>query len=121
MNSLLGTLNAREKLRGFGSGGAVSIPLNAVVSPNRASVQPVSGASDAVSTPDDASIRYETNSYRKRLLEIQIQTAVDSRTDSAHSATEVGPAPATVRGNISHGACYLEEVEGAIPLIYVRQ
>ncbi|EKM52588.1 uncharacterized protein PHACADRAFT_198638 [Phanerochaete carnosa HHB-10118-sp] len=70
MNSLLGTLNAREKLRGFGSGGAVSIPLNAVVSPNRASVQPVSGVSDT------------------RLLEIQIQTAVDSRTDSTHSTTE---------------------------------
>ena len=58
LNSLLSTLNAREKLRGFGkrSGGMVSIPLNAMASPNRASVQPSSASSDRVSIFDDADV-----------------------------------------------------------------
>ncbi|EKM53304.1 uncharacterized protein PHACADRAFT_211002 [Phanerochaete carnosa HHB-10118-sp] len=71
LNSLLSTLNAREKLRGIGgSGAAAPIPLNAMVRSNNSSKQPASGVSD------------------DRHLAIQIQTAVDTITDSAHSLTE---------------------------------
>lgn len=67
LNSLLATLNARERLRGFGksTGGVVSIPLSATGGQNRSATQPVGMNTDT------------------RLLEIQIQTAVDTKTDPA--------------------------------------
>ncbi|GJE98226.1 hypothetical protein PsYK624_144510 [Phanerochaete sordida] len=79
LNSLLGTLNARERLRGFakGSGGLVSIPLSAVSSPNRSAAQPLSANSEA------------------RLLEVQIQTAIESKTDSVDHAEKKWKGPYT--------------------------
>lgn len=87
LNSLLATLNAREKLRrgGTNSNGLVSIPLTSVVSSSHTTSK--STGTPAQSRGD------ESKALQKRMVEVQIHTVTDRNAEmfNSNASTEWKP------------------------------